>query len=271
MPPAQRSAAGIARFVGAVLAAEGSAEEGGEAAGVVQHVHLPPHHLDKPGAPPKCKGFAFVTLHETDAVDRLVRAWPWDRRWSRDASALQPPEDAPAIAQDAHRAGFRALPKARWDTLQEEYIAYRARLLREMDDAPAPALAIMPAPPSRVPASPPPKRVPRESPAAQETTSNYQRTPQPPALHPDAPFPPGCLIYARHVHAQTNKTALRALFATALGADAASGGIDYVDYTKGMDSVRTNFSPTQHSTSLTLGMGAVSPTGRERDRRAGAC
>lgn len=55
---------------------------------------------------------------------------------------------------------------------------------------------------------------------------------------PDAPFPPGCLVYVRGVHPETNRTTLKALFAArGFGPDA----LDYVDYSKGMGTVRLCF------------------------------
>ena len=53
---------------------------------------------------------------------------------------------------------------------------------------------------------------------------------------PAALFPPGCLVFVRNVHPGTNKTTLRALLAA--HAPAAAPALDYVDYTKGMVSVR---------------------------------
>ena len=52
----------------------------------------------------------------------------------------------------------------------------------------------------------------------------------------NAPYPPGCLVHVRHVHPETNKTTLRKLFAKASSEDDA--GIDYVDFNKGMITVR---------------------------------
>jgi hypothetical protein len=55
----------------------------------------------------------------------------------------------------------------------------------------------------------------------------------------DAPFPPGCLLFVRNVHPQTNRTTVRALLSQALVRKGMSAdNVDYVDYTKGMDTVR---------------------------------
>jgi hypothetical protein len=62
---------------------------------------------------------------------------------------------------------------------------------------------------------------------------------EPTMFPPDAPFPPGCLVFVRNVHPHTNRTALRGLLGRALAERGlAMETIDYVDYTKGMDSVR---------------------------------
>lgn len=52
-------------------------------------------------------------------------------------------------------------------------------------------------------------------------------------------YPPGCLVFIRHVHPDTNKTALRNLFLHIReeGGNSDEDGIDYLDYTKGMDCV----------------------------------
>jgi hypothetical protein len=46
---------------------------------------------------------------------------------------------------------------------------------------------------------------------------------------------PNCVLFARHVAPDTNKTALCARFSALL---AGAGALDYVDYTKGFDNVR---------------------------------
>jgi hypothetical protein len=63
----------------------------------------------------------------------------------------------------------------------------------------------------------------------------------------DTNYPPGCLLFVKNLHPQTNKTTLKALFGNVLKAamkggdmpmDAGgSGEVDYVDWSKGMSSV----------------------------------
>ncbi|KAJ7073823.1 hypothetical protein C8F01DRAFT_919328, partial [Mycena amicta] len=56
---------------------------------------------------------------------------------------------------------------------------------------------------------------------------------------PSPSYPPDCLVFIRNLDPATNKPSLRAFFADALGigADHAGEANDYVDYTKGVDSV----------------------------------
>jgi xRRM domain len=65
-------------------------------------------------------------------------------------------------------------------------------------------------------------------------------------IHVNSAYPPGCLVFIRNVHPETNKTTLRNLFLHAREETVESGdsggkkdedGIDYLDYTKGMDCV----------------------------------
>ena len=49
-------------------------------------------------------------------------------------------------------------------------------------------------------------------------------------------YPTGCLVFVKNLNPDTNKTVLRSLLASPFSAGS-SGCIDYVDYTKGLDSV----------------------------------
>lgn len=61
---------------------------------------------------------------------------------------------------------------------------------------------------------------------------------------PSPPFPSSCLLYLRNVDPQTSKTALKTLFNSVL---AEGKEIDYVDWVKGSDSVRSVFSSSFES------------------------
>ncbi|KAF9819482.1 hypothetical protein IEO21_02090 [Rhodonia placenta] len=93
----------------------------------VQHIWLPPHHQDNPGNSPKCKGFALVTLAHSEDAGRLLSEWPWEPRHIDLRSVAEPAE-----AHEAARYGFRTLSKTQWNQLQEEYLAYRQKLVDEI-------------------------------------------------------------------------------------------------------------------------------------------
>ena len=96
----------------------------------VQNIAFPPHHLDKPGDHPKCKGFALVVLASDQDKDFLLDRWPWDR--SRSQSDYGKDGHIPEV-KEAIKFGFRTLSKARWSEFKEEYLAYRQQLLDEIN------------------------------------------------------------------------------------------------------------------------------------------
>ena len=177
----------------------------------VQNVTLPPHHLDTSDDQPKPKGFAFVTLLSSQSVETMLRDWPWTGR-NADSDGLS------TAAHEAAKFGFRTISKARWEGLRDEYLAYRERLLDEVatsdDNAPAQTRFF-------VPETYPVPYVPSTEAQSHALTS----------------YPTGCLIFVRNVHPETNKTTLRTLLTSAVGLGKES--LDYVDFTKGMDTVST--------------------------------
>ncbi|KAI0355487.1 hypothetical protein OH77DRAFT_1480149 [Trametes cingulata] len=233
----------------------------------IQAISLPAHHLDRPGSMPKPKGFALVTFaHEEDAA-RVVDEWPWlPRRTALPPSSASEKEgeerdkgrgSAEAVAREAVKFGFRTLRKARWDELKEEYLAYRQRLLDEISQSSSSG------PPRATAASSSQEEDQRAAHAPQEhasadgdaaETSTTADRPASGTLNPDAPFPPGCLVYVRNVHPETNKTTLKALFAAhGFGASASASGaaaLDYVDYSKGMTSCHIRLSTPHHALTL---------------------
>ena len=69
------------------------------------------------------------------------------------------------------------------------------------------------------------------------------RQPQPPdvaaspeVIPPALNYPVGCLVFVKNLNSDTNKTVLRSLLASPFPAES-PGCIDYVDYTRGLDSV----------------------------------
>jgi hypothetical protein len=205
---------------------------------------------------PQPKGFATLVLSSTAAVEQLLEAFPWDEAAPRAlalACASDVFESAGLVANDltraAHASGFRALPQVEFARRQEEYLAYHAQLLGAANAhaRQRPAAAPSHTRPSRPAAA--------SAPVAPATRLRGDHVPATRAggtgtdtggaapdadgagvLAYDSPFPPGCLLFVRHVHPQTSRTALRTLLSRVLGADA--GGVDYVDYAKGTDSVR---------------------------------
>lgn len=173
----------------------------------------------------------MVTLAHPKDLSFLLRRWPWQRQSTTNSTGT--PESS-NVHQDAARFGFRTTTRAHWEKLNAEYLAYRQRLLGQLVGVEQEAPQI--APPDASSASAAPER----EPTAQELV------PRTPALGLSAPYPPGCLLYVRNVHPETNKTTLRKLFAHAfeeqVAAGATSDGIDYVDFNKGMDTVsRTDY------------------------------
>ena len=163
------------------------------------------------------KGFAFVSLSSTDLVKQLSEDWPWlpgDRSVPVSGGV---PASTSGDVTDAHKYGVRAITKARWEDLRDEYLAYRAQLLNAVheDD--------------------------RKSGASAQPKSGVADPPLPPSVS-NGPYstvtqdyPRGCLVFARNIHTETNKTTLRKLFSSAVCFP--QDVLDYVDFNKGMDSV----------------------------------
>ncbi|KAI0313132.1 hypothetical protein OF83DRAFT_1175957 [Amylostereum chailletii] len=269
LPHTARSPAGVVRLTRRLLSAAASPLH------PVQAVVFPHHHQDDPSTvpAPKCKGFALVTLADSADADRLLAAWPWARDKPRDdggedgagdGSEEEEEEEEGKAGEEARREarkfGLRMLAKRDWDALQDEYLAYRARLLAAAAREP-PVAARAPAPPPIPPvpssssskrpheasASPPPTyhATPR-IPAQPQTHPEQQE--QEPRLDPHAPYPPGCVVYVRNVVPETNKTTLKTLFAAA--ASALQDAIDYVDYTKGLDTCYLRLASPAHAQTL---------------------
>ncbi|KAJ6622935.1 hypothetical protein B0H10DRAFT_1787182 [Mycena sp. CBHHK59/15] len=188
----------------------------------IQRITLPPHHSDPPGTEPKCKSFALFTFARAEDAQSLLAVWPWARY-------QQPAQDS-ADASEAHKFGFRTLSKARWDELNAEYLAYRAKILDRLDGPEVP-----PASSSQV--APPDTKRPLSPTLANDAVQ----------LTPASPYPPDCLVFVRNIHPDTNKTTLRALFAKALPAKDA---LDYVDFNKGMDSCYFRLTTSAHAHAL---------------------
>ncbi len=193
----------------------------------VQSILFPPRHQDPPDAIPKCKGFALVTLSEPSDASHLLTRFPYHNRAndrSADDDGLSPEE------REARKGGFRTLSKERWEALQAEYVEYRDALLGRIAASSSSSASCSTA-----------QLAPTLAASADKFTDASGEARLRHASEAPLNFPPGCVIFARHVPQDTNKTALRALF-SALLAESSTSALDYVDYTKGLDTVRIAFS-----------------------------
>jgi hypothetical protein len=177
-----------------------------------QKILFPPHHQDPPDAVPKCKGFALVALTEPTIASRLLSLFSYD------SGNTHHPTGSFLEESGAREEGFCSLSKERWDKLQAEYAEYRESLLhRVAADSTSPTTNNI------------------------NSTHGSERTlaPAPTSQSPQSQtYPAGCVLFARYVLSDTNKTTLRTPFSALLGDTAA---LNYVDYTKGPDSVRVPF------------------------------
>ena len=195
-----RSVAGIARFIHSLLPT-------GKSLSRIQAVLLPSHYLDKPDDKPKCKGFAFITLSAVEDAEFLLSTWPWSREPSEQVF------ETPAL-QEALKFGFRMLSKTRYDDLKNEYLTCRTSLVEQT------------------------VRGQNGQPTKPIARADYTPTKKLPSDDLTPSYPVDCLIFARNIHLETNKTTLKNLFGHAFQtAPFDTNGVDYVDYNKGLDAV----------------------------------
>ena len=228
---------GILAFITALLQTSGQPVPPSS----IQNISFPRHHQDGPEDRPKCKGFALVILSSVELVDLIAKDWPWTRKTAHEQLEASAEQDSP-LRKEARKFGFRVIERARWEELNQEYTAYRQRLLDEIAKAgAAEAKAVVSVPMKSTTASYPVETAaqPVESKRPVPPPSGYAPIQQP-------TFPRGCLVFVRHIHPETNKTTLRKLFAHALH-DVESQGvgdlIDYVDFNKGVETVRIFHTP----------------------------
>jgi xRRM domain len=189
----------------------------------VQSISFPPHHQDPPDAVPKCRGFALVTFSRLSDTSHLLSHFPYDNRENN--RIVDGDDDDPSAEElEARKAGFRTLSKERWEALQAEYVEYRDALLSRIATSSSASCSTAPA--ASIPTA-----------LADNVTDASVKARLQHVSEAPLNFPPGCVIFARHVPQDSNKTALRALFSASL-ADSSTTALDYVDYTKGLDTVR---------------------------------
>jgi hypothetical protein len=182
-------------------------------------MHHHPHYLNKPGDTPKCKGYALVTFRPNHTSRRRVP--------TNDQHL-----DVLPIVKEAHKHGLRVIPKAPWDALSEGYLVYKqsswtkSRVQRLMK-----CIARTKVRPTTSAANPPPALTATHPKMQTQTT-------------PSSPYPFECLVSVRNVHPGTNKTTLTSLFAQVFRDRDGSAhthttaGLDYVDFSMGMETVR---------------------------------
>lgn len=200
----------------------------------IQSIFFPPHHQDPPDAVPKCRGFALVTFSKPSDAAHLLTHFPY-HNWEVNYSADCNDDDPSAEEREARKAGFRTLSKERWEALQAEYVKYRDALLDHIAASPSAPASCSTAPVAPIPAAP-----------ADHATDTSGKARLQHVAETSLNFPPGCVIFARHVPQNTNKTALRGLF-SALLADSSSTALDYVDYTKGLDTCYLRLTTREHA------------------------
>ncbi|KAI9574372.1 hypothetical protein HD554DRAFT_2165873 [Boletus coccyginus] len=195
IPPQYRTLGGIARFAESLLS-ETEADADAEPRLRVQCVTLPPHYLDKPGDTPKCKGYALVTFSTKSHLEALLQAFKY---------------------------GLRAISKARWNALNEEYLAYKHALVSEMTRTDTDMYR-------------PDQGAPAPDHEHGEPTALPHPHPQPPAqTTPFSPYPFDCLVFTK----------------TQTGSGHAPAGVDYVDFNRGMDTCYLRLASPDHATQLT--------------------
>ena len=170
-----------------------------------------------------------------------------------------PDEQISSFRVEAAKFGLRVLPKAKWEELRAEYLLYRQELVDEINafqdsqsgvyssggqkreyvdetyDQEEQIMEDLSQQTNQI-------RVQSNKYAAVPADNSTGTT----GIHPNSAYPPGCLMFVRNVHPDTNKTTLRSLFLHAWesgvesrlgGGNKDDDGIDYLDYTKGMDCV----------------------------------
>ncbi|KAJ3882383.1 hypothetical protein F5051DRAFT_394715 [Lentinula edodes] len=279
IPPVHRTIHGIFQFVRDTYPSTNYPS--------IQRISFPPHYLDAdadtssfhqiPKSRTKCKGFAFVVFSSVDEVDQFSATWKWERARSGPVPVPLKADTSPSLLSrvfsasshvEARKHGFRALPKAQWDALKDEYVVWRQKLLEqvlaEQDDDVDEKMKY------KVGSQWEEEEEYNEFGDGEISHSIQSNGPQtslsssanlPSYLTSSSPFPPNCLVFIRNIHAGTNKTTLRTLLSKALINGVEKGientqpqdisqCIDYVDYTKGMDTCYIRFSSPSQASAL---------------------
>ncbi|KAG8689454.1 hypothetical protein FRC11_002512 [Ceratobasidium sp. 423] len=230
-PSSVRSLWTLYHFISA-LASESESE--GQ---VVQDILIPTAEpsLTTPPHSGRFRGQAFVVLATHELAHAFCKRWNWNisqrarmtkcpelksgERWSREVAE-----------QAAEACGFRSLSKSQWDKLKAEYLEHQSRVLKR---APRhPKVDKTPTTSTANPSAPVPAQQPSQA-------SAPRPTPRPP------PFPPGILVFVKRLHPETNKTTLKTLFGRG-----APNGVEYIDFSKGIDSAHVRLRTPADATLL---------------------
>lgn len=183
-----------------------------------------------------------MTFSTKSHLEAVLHAWPWKRRHLLVPDGNEEAGIPPAV-KEAQKYGLRAISKARWDKLNEEYLIYKHHLVEEMARTQSEICHL-----GEGVAEP---EFEDDEPEAQAQAQAQMQTQTQRRMTATLPYPFDCLVFARNIHPETNKTTLKSLFGQALqdddngdqGRGQAPAGLDYVDFTKGMDSVCIHLTP----------------------------
>ena len=180
-----------------------------------------------------------MTLSSQDDVQALLKFWPWDSKKPAtdqeqgDITSEKKVDNQSAEETLAKTSGLRICTKARWEELRAEYLLYRQQLIEEINQYQDEEEARWQKETMDQQQEGSRKRI---SDASHTKSKQHDSTPRHEGvIHPDCPYPTGCLVLVRHVHLETNKTTLRTLFSRPWAGS--HDAIDYIDYSKNMDSV----------------------------------
>ncbi|KIO31067.1 hypothetical protein M407DRAFT_19942, partial [Tulasnella calospora MUT 4182] len=142
------------------------------------------------------------------------------------------------------RCGFRAITHQRWAELRDEYLAYRDVLIARLNARPEPEITARSS--SRIT---PKTREGKAEKGAQPQLSNELASVATNHVGPtQSDYPQGCLVFVRNVHPGTNKTTLKKVLSLPFTKKHHDGSeIDYVDWTKGLDSCYVRLSGPEHA------------------------
>jgi hypothetical protein len=118
--------------------------------------------------------------------------------------------------------------RSAWDVLKNEYLAYQKHIIALSEPVASSSRS------AQSQSNPPEGFVPRDTP---HVTQESVLANQPEIYDQPSTFPKGCLAFVTNIHPETNRTTLKALFSLPFSGSSDGGGIDYVDFQKGMDSV----------------------------------